>query len=257
MNSSIKNTFQNDYSELYDVIYEKKDYEEECNRVKKFFKYNNEINNILDLGCGTCNHSIIMSKCGYNILAIDQSLKMLEIAKKKIEINKISNIKLLRKDIEKLDLENSFYDVILLLFNVAGYLKNFNNFLVNIKKYMKKGSLLIFDFWHESAVESKGPSNTFKSFNHDGLKFNKYSNGKINSKRKIINIEIKTTTEKDGQIISSSKECHSLKYFNLISLTNLLKLQGFEILVFEDFRKEGEKPSNDNWSAYCVSKFCK
>ncbi len=83
MNSSIKNTFQNDYSELYDVIYEKKDYEEECNRVKKFFKYNNEINNILDLGCGTCNHSIIMSKCGYNILAIDQSLKMLEIAKKK------------------------------------------------------------------------------------------------------------------------------------------------------------------------------
>ena len=42
-------------------------------------------------------------------------------------INKISNIKLLRKDIEKLDLENSFYDVILLLFNVAGYLKNFNN----------------------------------------------------------------------------------------------------------------------------------
>ena len=48
--------------------------------------------------------------------------KMLEIAKKKLK-KKISNIKLIQADIENLDLKNAQYDVILLLFNVLGYLK--------------------------------------------------------------------------------------------------------------------------------------
>ena len=71
--------------------------------------------------------------------------KMLEIAKNKIKKN-ISNIKLIQADIENLDLNNAQYDVILLLFNVLGYLKKPYLFFSNLKKYLKKGSLVIFDF---------------------------------------------------------------------------------------------------------------
>ncbi len=255
MNSKNKNTFQNGYSELYDLIYEKKDYKEECERLKKFFIHNKKIKNILDLGCGTCNHSIIISKWGYDILAIDQSSQMLEIAKEKLKKNKITNIKLLNKNIEKLELKNVSYDVVLLLFNVAGYLNNFSNFLINIKRFMRKGALLIFDFWHDSAVQFKGPSNSIKSFYKDGLKFNKFSNGKVDYKNNTIKIEIITNKEKNGSVISKSKESHLLKYYNLNSLSNLMKLQGFEDIIFEDFNKEGQKPSNKNWNVYCVSKF--
>ena len=74
--------------------------------------------------------SIILSKYGFNIDAIDRSGKMLEIAKNKIRKKNISNIKLIQADIENLDLNNAQYDVILLLFNVLGYLKKTISFLL-------------------------------------------------------------------------------------------------------------------------------
>ena len=120
---------------------------------------------------------------------------------------------------------------------------------------MRKGALLIFDFWHDSAVQFKGPSSSIKSFYKDGLKFNKFSNGKVDYKNNTIKIEIITNKEKNGSVISKSKESHLLKYYNLNSLSNLMKLQGFEDIIFEDFNKEGQKPSNKNWNVYCVSKF--
>ena len=164
MDNQNNKIFKSFYSEFYDLIYEDKSYEDECNRIKEFLKYKKNIENILELGCGTCGHSMILSKNGYNIHAIDQSDEMLEIASKKIKKEKILNIKLFKDNIENLKLTKFSYDVILLLFNVVGYIKNLSDFFSNIKMYLKKDSLIIFDFWHEVGVNFDGPKKNFKNF---------------------------------------------------------------------------------------------
>ena len=89
---------------------------------------------------------------------------MLEIASKKIKKEKILNIKLFKDNIENLKLTKFSYDVILLLFNVVGYIKNIDNFFSSIKKFVKKDSLIIFDFWHDNGVNFEGPKKFLKLF---------------------------------------------------------------------------------------------
>ena len=83
MKNCNQNVFQSFYSKYYDLIYETKDYKKECDRVENLIEHNPKIKKILDIGCGTCNHSIEFSKRGYHVVALDQSNEMLKIAKKK------------------------------------------------------------------------------------------------------------------------------------------------------------------------------
>ena len=59
----------------------------------------------------------------------------------------------------------------LLLFNVIGYIKDLDLFLFKIKKNLKKNSLLIFDFWHEDAIEYEGPKKLLKNLNQKILNY--------------------------------------------------------------------------------------
>lgn len=48
---------------------------------EKIFR-ENKVKKILDLACGTGKHSIFFAKCGYEVTGVDNSRKMIEIAKK-------------------------------------------------------------------------------------------------------------------------------------------------------------------------------
>ncbi len=255
MDNQNNKIFKSFYSEFYDLIYEDKGYEDECNRIKEFLKYKKNIENILELGCGTCGHSMILSKNGYNIDAIDQSDEMLEIASKKIKKEKIFNIRLFKDNLENLKLTKFSYDVILLLFNVVGYIKNIDKFFSSIKKFLKKDSLIIFDFWHENGVNFEGPKIISKTFRKKNLELVKKSSGNVNEKEDSVEIIINTTIKKQKKIISQYNEYHSIKYYNINFLSKIISSQGFEVIKFEDFKKAGYLPNKKNWSVYCICKF--
>ena len=52
-------TYYEKYSKYYDTIHIDKDYEIESNLINK---YSTNKNSLLDVGCGTANHSIILSE---------------------------------------------------------------------------------------------------------------------------------------------------------------------------------------------------
>jgi len=73
--------FDEKYADAYDVLYQDKNYEKECDFLEALFeKYNYKPKTILDLGCGTGGHAIILAKRGYKVTGIDQSKHMLKIA---------------------------------------------------------------------------------------------------------------------------------------------------------------------------------
>ena len=73
----------------YDLIYHDKSYVKEVNFIvktlKKYGKKN--IQNILDIGCGTGSHSVLLAKKGFSITGIDRSKQALDIAREKFNAN--------------------------------------------------------------------------------------------------------------------------------------------------------------------------
>ena len=77
------NFFKKDYSLLYDLIYSKKDYKAETNLISELIKkFLSSKVNILDIGCGTGQHTLELLKKGYKVTGVDLSNEMLKIAKK-------------------------------------------------------------------------------------------------------------------------------------------------------------------------------
>ena len=122
--------FKKDYSLLYDVIYSKKNYKAEANLISQIIKKFHTPNiKILDIGCGTGEHTLELLKKGYKVTGIDFSNEMLKIAKKKLLSNKLYSNNLFNLnayDVNKLEVK---FNVILMMFNVIGYLDDVQFFL--------------------------------------------------------------------------------------------------------------------------------
>ncbi len=249
-------TFQKFYSKYYDLVYENKNYQFECKRIESFLKYKKNVKHILEIGCGTCSHSILLSKKGYNIIGIDNSNEMIKVAKDKIKKKKIKNIILYNKDAEKLNtVTKRKFDALLLLFNVIGYIKDLDLFLFKIKKNLKKNSLLIFDFWHEAGIKHAGPKKTIKKFSSQGIQLERNSFGKEIIQNNAIEIGIETNIFKRGKFVKKFSEVHFVKYFNLKILQKIIENNNFELIKFEDFNEENLLPKKNSWNAYCVARF--
>jgi len=67
---------------------------------------------VLDVGCGTGRHAVLLAQKGYAVTAIDSSLKMLTVLKQKAP-----RIKVLNKDIYEARLKKGEYDLAILMWN--------------------------------------------------------------------------------------------------------------------------------------------
>lgn len=67
---------------------------------------------VVDLGCGTAENAIILSKQGFEVVGIDVSSKAIEIAKLKADANK-AELKLICADLLEYDFQNVQFDTIL------------------------------------------------------------------------------------------------------------------------------------------------
>jgi SAM-dependent methyltransferase len=79
--------FGSAYSSAYDALYRDKDYQSECDLIERVFREygTRPVHTILDLGCGTGNHAIPLAQRGYEVVGVDRSADMLEIAREKAE----------------------------------------------------------------------------------------------------------------------------------------------------------------------------
>ena len=163
--------FQKKYSEIYDLVYQDKDSESEINLLENFLKEYG-VKKILDIGCGTGRHSMILAKKGYDILGIDKSIDMVKIARTKI---KSDNLRFKHCSILKFK-KQEIFDACISLFDVIGYLKkkDIPKFFKIVSEHLQKNGLFIFDYWNTDNVEQHGLSkilfNVFKKENNILLK---------------------------------------------------------------------------------------
>ena len=74
------------YANWYDTLYQDKDYAGECDFLESLFAHRGVPGkSILDLGCGTGNHAVLLAQRGYKVTAVDRSAAMLQTARAKAD----------------------------------------------------------------------------------------------------------------------------------------------------------------------------
>ena len=139
MNKSVK--FWDKRSSEYENN-EKKYEEKYYKTVEKTKKFLNSNDKVLDFACGT---GIITNQIADNvkeILAIDISLKMIEVAQRKANKRKIKNIQYMQTSIFDDKFIKESFDVIL-AFNIFHLVKNTEKVLKRINDLLKTGGLII------------------------------------------------------------------------------------------------------------------
>lgn len=114
--------------------------------LKKILKGKPEIKTILDIGCGGAYLSIELSKLGYQVTALDQSPKMLDIARKNIskESQEIQKRIVLKKgSVDKCDVEECDCAIAM---GLIGYLDSDDKLFQSMKTKIKKNGRLIVSF---------------------------------------------------------------------------------------------------------------
>ena len=148
----------NKYSKYYDQLYRDKNYKKESNFISSLIEIKKK-DLILDIGCGTANHAIHLSKKAKLIVGIDKSKSMISIAKKKIQKKKLNKkINIILNDIKKKKI-NFKFDKIMMMFHVLCYLnkdKEIENFFKFTSQMLPKNGILICDYWNKDAVNHFG-----------------------------------------------------------------------------------------------------
>jgi len=103
-------------------------------QIKRFvtFLKKRGVNKILDLGCGAGRHIIYFGKKGFIVVGLDISNKVLSIAQRRLEREKVKNCVLINHEMSSLPFPNEHFDAVVSI-NVIHHDK-----IKNIKKLLEK-----------------------------------------------------------------------------------------------------------------------
>ena len=153
------------FANYYDkLMREDIDYSQIADFIENVFShYEKNPNLVADLACGTGNITIPMAKRGYDMIGVDKSVKMLDIAQKKAQDENL-NILFLNQDISKLDLFGTC-DAFLCMIDGINYIlspKSLFNMFSKIKKcFINPDGIFIFDISSEYKLSKVIGNNTF------------------------------------------------------------------------------------------------
>lgn len=132
-------------SEIYDLIYSSKKYDEEAKKIKDIFDKNciSGGNRMLDVACGTGKHMEYLRN-DFNIDGIDLSINQVTAARKKFPNNRIEQSNMIDFDM------NDNYDIVVCLFSSIGYLLTKDNLDESVRcmtRHLKPGGILLIEPW--------------------------------------------------------------------------------------------------------------
>ncbi|MEG1980988.1 MAG: methyltransferase domain-containing protein [Clostridia bacterium] len=135
----------NIFGKFYDSLMTDVNYHKMAKKYDQIFKKSaSDIKLIADIGCGTGSLSIELAKMGYDVIAVDSSTQMLEMAKAKENTN---DILFINQKIENLDLYGTIDGCVASL-DVINHIvspKILQRCFDKVSLFMNKGGIFAFD----------------------------------------------------------------------------------------------------------------
>ena len=146
-------------AEYYDVLHADVDYAAECTILESAFSryLPRRPASVLDLGCGTGNHALVLAERGYRVTGIDASAGMLRVARAKVRDRR--NPTFLRADMRSFDLEQTF-DAAICMDGAFTHLLTDRDLLAHlraVRRHLAPQSVYAFEFAQVLKKETEGP----------------------------------------------------------------------------------------------------
>lgn len=252
MSETIK-TFDK-YARCYDLLYADKDYDAECDLIEEIFRrHGKTVEDILDVGCGTGNHSIQLSQRGYRVAGVDPAPEMIKLFEKK---NKSDNILIDESKAKDFWFSERKFDAAICMFSTLNYITHPDEIiesLKNIHNHLKTGGLFIFDFWYGPAVQHIRPSEKHKIVTEGKKTIIRVVTPEIHAGASIQESHYRLIVLHNGCIVDDFEETHVLRFFFPNEITRFLHKSGFKILTFSEFMKLDSPPTKETWDAMIVA----
>lgn len=222
-------------SHIYDDLMQDTNYKDWADYLIKLIKDQGENPlNILELGCGTGNITLELLQKGYEVVGVDISEEMLEIAGEKTEIFG-DKVILIEQDITELDFDVYEIDTVIAVNDTFNYIldkEKLNNLLVYLHPRLKTGGQLVFDLSSGYKLQNTLGANTFgESFEEMAYLWENYYDQESGQVFMEINI-----FEKKGQYYERFTETHVQRAYKQKEITDILQEIGYRnIKVYSDF----------------------
>lgn len=229
------------FYQYYDNLFASKNYTSEIEAIWKMTDkyYSSTVANILEIGCGTGNHTLEFSKRNIPIIAIDTDEFMLNQAKKK---NFNQNVQFFHGPLQKLTCTE--ITLALALFNVITYIpdeESLKEFFHALYDRLRPQGLFIFDCWNGTAALRDPPGNkNFETIvNFKKIQCHLSSQTNFNDKKTYLNYHIRVFDSKEKKIIEEDNYVFSQTLWAPEQITSILKETNFKpLLICKPFQPE-------------------
>lgn len=244
--------FGAEYASAYDDLYADKDYAAECDLiVAAFARYGSPpAGRVLDLGCGTGGHALLLAERGYDVVGVDLSGEMLDRARRKAAERSLT-VKLVEGDVRDVDAGGRF-DTALLMFAVLSYQLENDDVLAtlrNIRRQVEPGGLLLLDAWYGPGVLLDPPQDREKVVETAEGPVRRLAQAELNARRHRCRVSY-TLLRGEQQL---AREEHDVRFFFPLELELFLEAGGFQLRQLTRFPTLDEEPDDHTWNAFVVA----
>jgi SAM-dependent methyltransferase len=245
--------FGRDYAAAYDALYQDKDYTAECDLVERLFELYGDgpVRRVLDLGCGTGGHAIILAQRGFQVVGVDRAPDMLEHARARSSLARFEP-----GDIGTIDLGETF-DAALMMFAVLGYQVTNSEAeaaLRTARHHLRPGGFLFSDFWYGPAVLAQRPSDRVKLSETTTGRIIRVAGGEFETWRDVVVVRYQMWRIESDRVIAEVREQHVMRYFFVPELEMLLAEADFELVRVGAFPAFDDEPSERTWNVALVAR---
>lgn len=250
--------FESGYADTYDFVYRDKDYAGEVAAVSRLFERykTGQIKSVLDLGCGTGRHAILLTRNDLDVVGIDQSDAMLGHARKLAkEGERGRSPTFIKGDVRDFEAGNTF-DAALMMFNVLGYMTSNDDLLAalrSVRRHLRDGGLFVFDIWYGPAVAAHPPTDRIKEFKRPSGEMIRLATGRIFPQESRCDLSIRLITIDENAVKSDTIESHPVRYFFPLEIDLALRQAGFRMATIRQFPNVDEQPDMNTWPAVVVA----
>lgn len=211
--------------------------------------YSPQTKTILEYGCGTGGHGVLLNEFGYEVYGLEKSAEMADVAR-------IRGLKCEVADISDFSLGRTF-DACISLFHVISYIndnENLINVFKNTKGHLKKGGVFIFDVWFTPAVMSQKPEVRVKKIENSEVEVMRIAIPSIDHIANTVGVNYQIILKEKGTgQYSEFQEVHNMRHFGIPEIGLIASATGFDVLKAEEFLS-GQSPSDNTWGVNFILK---
>ncbi|MBL8199446.1 MAG: class I SAM-dependent methyltransferase [Chromatiales bacterium] len=244
------------YARYYDLLYGDKDYAGEVRFIDGLIRAQVPgARRVLELGCGTGTHGVLLAGMGYDVLGLDLSPEMLAIAEQRragLPADVASHVRFLQADARSFATGQRF-DVVLALFHVMSYQVDDADLaavFARVKAHLAPDGVFLFDCWYGPAVVATPPVSRVKRVADAATSIVRTAEPVLHPNDNLVEVHYRLeATDVATGTIAEVAEVHRLRYLFRPEIERLAGLHGLRIVASGEWL--ADRPADGStWSVY-------